>query len=283
MVHEAALAGLAGGSGRGEDRPRPVVEAARGEAELLDQPRAVHARDVRQPGGVGAQRDLGVDVPDGVIEDYERVATQVDLDSIRERERVTRHDVKARIEEFCALGGHEHIHKGMTSRDLTENVEQLQVRQSLELLRDRVVAALARALQLTAAERDHLYRLAGLAPPADGEVSDHIPPGMQRVLHRLGDAAAAVFAADWQLIWWNRGWASLLGDPSVAPPAQRNFARDTFPVDAEGPRLSQWPVTSLAGDAVEAAVVSDLRRATIDGSGVLPQFTHPEALVALLG
>ena len=75
-----------------------------------------------------AQRDLGVDVPDGVVEAYEAVVDQVDLDSIAARERVTRHDVKARIEEFCALAGHEHIHKGMTSRDLTENVEQLQVR-----------------------------------------------------------------------------------------------------------------------------------------------------------
>ncbi|MCB0906113.1 MAG: adenylosuccinate lyase, partial [Nocardioidaceae bacterium] len=70
-----------------------------------------------------AQRDLGVAVPDGVIEDYERVVEHVDLASIAARERVTRHDVKARIEEFCALAGHEHIHKGMTSRDLTENVE----------------------------------------------------------------------------------------------------------------------------------------------------------------
>ena len=91
-----------------------------------------------------AQRDLGVTVPDGVIEAYERVLDHVDLDSIAARERVTRHDVKARIEEFCALAGHEHIHKGMTSRDLTENVEQLQIRRSLELIRDRVVAALAR-------------------------------------------------------------------------------------------------------------------------------------------
>ena len=69
----------------------------------------------------------------------------------------------------------------------------------------QVVAALARALQLTDAERDHLYRLAGLAPPDRGEISDHIPPGLRRMLNRLGDAAAAVFAADWQLIWWNRG------------------------------------------------------------------------------
>ena len=90
-----------------------------------------------------AQRDLGVDVPDGVVEAYEAVVEQVDLDSIAARERVTRHDVKARIEEFCALAGHEHIHKGMTSRDLTENVEQLQIRRALEVVRDRLVAALA--------------------------------------------------------------------------------------------------------------------------------------------
>ena len=95
-----------------------------------------------------AQRDLGIDVPDGVVEAYEAVVDKVDLDSIAARERVTRHDVKARIEEFCALAGHEHIHKGMTSRDLTENVEQLQVRQSLELLRDRSVATLARLARL---------------------------------------------------------------------------------------------------------------------------------------
>ncbi|MDQ3757999.1 MAG: adenylosuccinate lyase [Actinomycetota bacterium] len=91
-----------------------------------------------------AQRELGVDVPEGVVEAYEAVIDKVDLDSIEARERVTKHDVKARIEEFCALAGHQHIHKGMTSRDLTENVEQLQVRRSLELVRDRMVAALAR-------------------------------------------------------------------------------------------------------------------------------------------
>lgn len=91
-----------------------------------------------------AQRDLGVETPDGVIEAYEAVVDQIDLASIAEREKVTRHDVKARIEEFAALAGTEHIHKGMTSRDLTENVEQLQVRESLQVLRDRAVATLAR-------------------------------------------------------------------------------------------------------------------------------------------
>jgi adenylosuccinate lyase len=95
-----------------------------------------------------AQADLGIDVPDGVLDDYERVIDQVDLESIAARERVTLHDVKARIEEFNALAGHEHVHKGMTSRDLTENVEQLQIRTSLEHIRDRTVAVLARLATL---------------------------------------------------------------------------------------------------------------------------------------
>ncbi|MDQ3484502.1 MAG: adenylosuccinate lyase [Actinomycetota bacterium] len=100
-----------------------------------------------------AQRELGVDIPDGVVEDYQRVVEHVDLDSIAERERRTRHDVKARIEEFCSLAGHEHIHKGMTSRDLTENVEQLQIRSSLELVRVRMVATIARLGERAAEHR----------------------------------------------------------------------------------------------------------------------------------
>jgi len=110
-----------------------------------------------------AQAELGVDVPAGAIDAYqavlERGTDAVDLASIAARERVTRHDVKARIEEFATLAGHEQIHKGMTSRDLTENVEQLQVRSSLQLLRTKVLAVLTR-LARRAAEFDSLV-LAG--------------------------------------------------------------------------------------------------------------------------
>jgi len=105
-----------------------------------------------------AQRDLGVDFggddPDRVLADYRAVLERVDLRSIAARERVTRHDVKARIEEFNALAGHEHVHKGMTSRDLTENVEQLQVLQGLGLVRERIVTALVALGRLAAQHRD---------------------------------------------------------------------------------------------------------------------------------
>ncbi|MEA5664246.1 MAG: adenylosuccinate lyase, partial [Cutibacterium granulosum] len=90
-----------------------------------------------------AQAELGVgfggEDPATVIADYQAVVEDVSLDSIAEREAVLRHDVKARIEEFNALAGHEHVHKGMTSRDLTENIEQAQVLDSLRLVRERMV------------------------------------------------------------------------------------------------------------------------------------------------
>jgi adenylosuccinate lyase len=101
-----------------------------------------------------AQAELGVGVPSGVVEDYERVIDDVDLASIAGRERVLRHDVKARIEEFNALAGHQHVHKGMTSRDLTENVEQLQIRRSLELVFTHGVAVVARLAERAMSYRD---------------------------------------------------------------------------------------------------------------------------------
>ncbi len=101
-----------------------------------------------------AQADLGLPIEPAAIDDYERVVDQVDTASIAARERVTKHDVKARIEEFNALAGHELVHTGMTSRDLTENVEQLQVRASLEHVRTGFAAVLARLARLAAEYSD---------------------------------------------------------------------------------------------------------------------------------
>jgi len=125
----------------------------------------------------------------------------------------------------------------------------------------QVAGALARALQLTRAERDHLYRLAGLQPPGDTLVSDHIPPGMQRLLTRLGDAPVAVFAADWRLVWWNRSWAAVLGDPSRLAPEERNLVRSRFPVAGDRARLATWPIESVDQEATDRTIVADLRRA----------------------
>jgi adenylosuccinate lyase len=101
---------------------------------------------------LAAQRDLGVDFggddPEAVITAYTGVVDEVDLASIAEREKITRHDVKARIEEFNALAGFEHVHKGMTSRDLTENVEQLQQVSSLKIIRSKIISTLVQLARL---------------------------------------------------------------------------------------------------------------------------------------
>ncbi len=101
-----------------------------------------------------AQRDLGLEVSSEAITAYEEVVERVDLDSINQRETLTRHDVKARIEEFCALAGFEEIHKGMTSRDLTDNVEQFQILRSLKLLLPKYVTVLWRLSQRAQQWRD---------------------------------------------------------------------------------------------------------------------------------
>ena len=90
-----------------------------------------------------AQNKLGHAISNAAIADYEKVINKVDLASIDAREKLTRHDVKARIEEFNALAGHELIHAGMTSRDLTENIEALQIKNGLAIVHDKVVAVLA--------------------------------------------------------------------------------------------------------------------------------------------
>jgi adenylosuccinate lyase len=90
------------------------------------------------------QSALGHTISNDVIADYERVITNVNLGSIDAREKKSRHDVKARIEEFNNLAGHEAVHAGMTSRDLTENIEALQIQKGLEIVQGKVVTLLAR-------------------------------------------------------------------------------------------------------------------------------------------
>ena len=101
-----------------------------------------------------AQRDLGVPIPAEAIKDYEKVKEQIDLVSIAKRERVTLHDVKARIEEFSDLAKRQFIHLGLTSRDLTENVEQLQVFRSLKVVQFKAAAALLALARQAEAHRD---------------------------------------------------------------------------------------------------------------------------------
>jgi len=88
------------------------------------------------------QKAGGLSITDSDIASYERVIEKVDLASIEKRERANRHDVKARIEEFNSLAGIEKIHIGLTSRDLTENIELIAIKDGLNLVRRRTLETL---------------------------------------------------------------------------------------------------------------------------------------------
>jgi transcriptional regulator with XRE-family HTH domain len=119
----------------------------------------------------------------------------------------------------------------------------------------QVVASLARALQLGAAEQEHLYVLAQLLPPSPGRVSRHIPPGVQRLVGRLGETPIAVFTASWDLVTWSPLWAALLGDPSALAARDRNLLRLRF-----GGRTMGHAVRSTRDPVLfESALVSDMR------------------------
>lgn len=121
---------------------------------------------------------------------------------------------------------------------------------------DSVIGSLSRALQLSRDERDHLFRAAGLLPPGDRLIDDHIPPGVARILSRLGDQPLAVYAADWQLVRWTNPWSALLGDPNAVPAADRNLVRVVFSCD-----IGEFVRSERDAHHFEAALVSDLREA----------------------
>lgn len=129
----------------------------------------------------------------------------------------------------------------------------------------QVLTALARALRLSDAERDHLFVLAGQAAPAPGQISAYIPPGVQRLIDQLEGAPISVCDAVWTTINWNPLWSALIGDPSAFRGRERNIIWRHFTALTEGGpvvdfgRVVQTPEQS---DNFRRAMITDLRAAT---------------------
>ncbi|MCQ8191587.1 helix-turn-helix transcriptional regulator [Streptomyces rugosispiralis] len=120
----------------------------------------------------------------------------------------------------------------------------------------QVVEALARALRLSAAERAHLFRLAGLAPPGPETVPAYITPSVQRLLDRLTGTPVAVSDASWTLLMANPPYVALRGDPSRWRGNERNGVWRHFVSEDTGSRQ-----THEARSEFQAALVADLRTA----------------------
>ena len=133
----------------------------------------------------------------------------------------------------------------------------------------QVLSAIARALRLTVAERDELYRAAGVSAPSSGLVPTHVGPGLQRVLDRLGDTPVSVFTAAWDIVTWNPLWSALFCEPDTRNLAERHFLTEERLVvrsPEENETFSRELVADLRsasmtypGDAALVQLVSTLR------------------------
>lgn len=120
----------------------------------------------------------------------------------------------------------------------------------------QTLGALARALRLTDAERDHLFRVGGAPVPSHPVVPRHITPGVQRVIDRLADMPLAVVSAAWDPIHWNPLWAAVTGDPERFSGIERNVAWRHF---VHGPGTIEFDEQHAENFAADLA--ADLREA----------------------
>jgi transcriptional regulator with XRE-family HTH domain len=121
----------------------------------------------------------------------------------------------------------------------------------------QVLGALGRALRLSREEQDHLFRLAGQAPPRPGHISAQLTPGVQRLLDQLTGVPVSVSDAAWNLIAWNPLWAALMGDPSALTGRDRNVLWRHFTS-----RQARVVRTAEEEARFEESTVADLRSAT---------------------
>jgi len=134
----------------------------------------------------------------------------------------------------------------------------------------QMLGALALALRVTPAERDHLYRVAGVAPPAMGTVPQHVTVVVQRIIDRLGDVPMAVFTASHDILLWNPLWAALTGDPSRYVGIERNLVWRHFMWGHEGVEFDAQHEEDFASD-----LAADLRTA-------VGRYPHDGALAQLV-
>ena len=118
----------------------------------------------------------------------------------------------------------------------------------------QVVEALARALRVSDAERDLIFRLAGHATPGHDVVSSRITPSVQRLLDRLANTPVAVFDATWALIVANAPYDALMGQTT----SWRGIERNSVWRHLVGPG-SRAVQTREEQTELETRLVADLR------------------------
>jgi hypothetical protein len=116
----------------------------------------------------------------------------------------------------------------------------------------QVLSALARALMLSAGEREYLFRMAGVAPPHPARPSHEITPGIRYLLDSMPTTPAYVVDAAYNVLAWNGLAIHFIGN--LARQADRNMIRWTF---RRPPEHAAWSDEDFV--RFTRATVADLR------------------------
>jgi transcriptional regulator with XRE-family HTH domain len=146
----------------------------------------------------------------------------------------------------------------------------------------QVLTALARALRLSDAEREHLFVLAGQPLPGPGIMPTHLTPGLQRLLDQLSGTPVSVYDASWMLLAWNPLWAALVGDPAGARGRDRNVLWRHFTggsgriihTPEDEPRFEASAVADLRAAAARYPRDAGLQRLVADLRAASPRFAR---------
>jgi transcriptional regulator with XRE-family HTH domain len=120
----------------------------------------------------------------------------------------------------------------------------------------QILASLARALLLTADEREYLFRLAGESPPQAARPAREISPGIRNLLDSMPDTPAYVVDAKYDVLAWNQLATHFIGDLSAIPEADRNMIRWMFRLPASAVPWNDEETVRFA-----RSTVADLRAA----------------------
>lgn len=168
-----------------------------------------------------------------------------------------------------------------------------------------VLDRVAKALMLTAPEREHLYMLGlGRPPEAHYQQVETISPRLQRVLDGMEYSPAIIKTAMWDVVGWNRAAAVMLTDYAKLPREERNILRLMFRTDLvrrandDWHSIARFVVGAFRADVARAGannsaaatrLVAELRRMSpefealwLDNEVValsegVKRFHHPEA------
>jgi transcriptional regulator with XRE-family HTH domain len=111
---------------------------------------------------------------------------------------------------------------------------------------DQMLASIAQGLHLSLDERDHLFRLAGHHPPLRGAASDHISPGLQRILDRLDDTPAEIVTELGETLRQSPLGVALTGDASRYAGPERSLGFRWFTDPAARARYAAEDHTRLS-------------------------------------